>query len=137
VIAAGGGGIPVVREQGRLRGIEAVVDKDLASALLGRALGAMLMVVLTGVPCAYRHFGRPGQVPIGRVSCAEARQRIEEGHFAPGSMLPKMEAAIEFAARPGCRAIICDPASVAAALAGRAGTIVENCLTDAPPRAGT
>jgi carbamate kinase len=126
VIAAGGGGIPVVRRDGRLEGVEAVVDKDLASALLGDVLGAELLVILTGVPCAYRHFGAPEQEPIGRIAPDEADRLQAEGHFAPGSMGPKIEAAAQFARLPGRRAIICDPPSLAAALEGRAGTIVES-----------
>jgi carbamate kinase len=126
VIAAGGGGVPVVRENGYLRGVEAVVDKDLASALLGKTLGARLMVILTGVPCAYCCFGTARQQPIGRIDAHKARQLVLEGHFAPGSMLPKMQAAIEFATQPGAKAIICDPPSLTAALVGKAGTIVES-----------
>ena len=99
VIAAGGGGIPVVRNGGRLAGVEAVVDKDLTSALLGELLDAALMVILTGVPCAYRNFGRRDQQPIGRITIDQAQRLIGEGHFAPGSMLPKMEAAVRFARR--------------------------------------
>lgn len=124
VIAAGGGGIPVVREDGRLRGVEAVVDKDLTAALLGDVIGADLLVILTGVACAYRHFGAPEQQPIGRVSVEEARGLLEEGHFAPGSMGPKVAAAIQFASRPGRKAIICDPPSLSEALLGVAGTVV-------------
>jgi carbamate kinase len=125
VVAAGGGGIPVVRTGGKLCGIEAVVDKDHASSLLARELDANLLVLVTGVPCAYRCFGGPEQEPIGLLDVGRARGLVDEGHFAPGSMLPKMQACIEFAAEPSRRAIICDAASVDAALAGRAGTIVE------------
>ncbi|MAG93183.1 MAG: carbamate kinase [Planctomycetaceae bacterium] len=125
VIAAGGGGIPVVRKEGRLRGVEAVVDKDLASALLGQELDARLMVILTGVPCAYRDFGSPDQQPLGRLDVARAEQLLAEGHFAPGSMQPKIEAALAFASRPDCRAVICDSDSLSEALKGNAGTIIE------------
>jgi len=125
VIAAGGGGIPVVRRDEHLHGVEAVVDKDLSSALLGIALDARLMVILTGVPCAYRDFNTPRQLPIGRIGISQARTLLEEGHFAPGSMRPKVEAAIQFAERPGARAVICDPASLEAALDGESGTIIE------------
>ncbi len=125
VIAAGGGGIPVVQENGRLIGVEAVVDKDLASALLGETLGARLLLILTGVPCAFQDFGTPRQAAIGRITTERAGQLLAEGHFAPGSMRPKIEAAIRFAGRPGARSVVCDPPSVAAALEGKAGTIVE------------
>lgn len=125
VIAAGGGGIPVVREGGRLRGVEAVIDKDLTAALLADQLDAELLLILTDVPCAYRDFGCANQEPIGRIFCADASQLIAAGHFAPGSMQPKMEAACRFADRPGRRAIICNSSSLPAALQGEAGTIVE------------
>jgi carbamate kinase len=126
VIGAGGGGIPVVEHAGKLEGVEAVVDKDLASAVLGSALDARELLILTGVPCAYRDFGTPQQKPLGHVTAAEARELMVAGHFAPGSMQPKIEAAVQFAQRPGCRAMICDPASAMAAMAGTAGTIIMN-----------
>lgn len=124
VIGAGGGGIPVVEQDGKLAGVEAVVDKDLASAVLAAALGAGELLILTGVPCAYRAYRTPQQSPLGRLTPAEASELLAGGHFAPGSMQPKIEAAIQFAQRPGCRAVICDPDSATAALAGTAGTII-------------
>lgn len=125
VIAAGGGGIPVVRKEERLIGVEAVVDKDLASALLGALLDAQLMVILTGVPCAYLNFGTDRQKPIRQIDVMQAQRYLDEGHFAPGSMQPKVQAATRFSSRPGTRTVICDPPSLAEALQGRAGTIVE------------
>ena len=101
VIAAGGGGIPVVREGKRLAGIEAVVDKDSTAALLADRLEAEQLVILTDVPCAYLHFRTPRQSAIGHLTCSEARALIGEGHFAAGSMLPKMEAAADFTCKPG------------------------------------
>lgn len=130
VVAAGGGGIPVVEDRGRLRGVEAVIDKDGAAALLGDAIGAELMIVLTCVPFAYRNFDTDSQSPIRRVPAAEAKQLIREGHFAPGSMLPKMEAAVRFADRPGRIVVICDPPSLSAALNGTAGTVVVSDFDD-------
>lgn len=124
VIAAGGGGIPVIREESMLRGVEAVIDKDRTAALLADQLDADLLVILTDVPCAYRHFRSAEQIPIGSVGREEARSWIAAGHFAPGSMLPKMEAVVQFASRPGRRAIICDPGSLEAALRGQAGTMI-------------
>ena len=124
VIAAGGGGVPVVREGGTLRGVDAVVDKDLAAVLLGRRLNADRLVILTGVPCAYRDFGSAAQSPIGRIAPEEARRLAAEGHFAPGSMSPKIEAATRFA-EGGGRAIICALSNLSSALQGNAGTIVE------------
>jgi carbamate kinase len=126
VIAAGGGGIPVVRDDGRLRGVEAVIDKDAVSALLGEMLDARLLLIVTGVPCAYLNFGTSRQEPIGRIDPATLQGYLGEGHFAAGSMQPKIEAALRFCRRAGARAIICDANGIADALEGRAGTIVEN-----------
>ncbi|MGE5193976.1 MAG: carbamate kinase [Deltaproteobacteria bacterium] len=126
VICGGGGGIPVVREDGRLRGVEAVIDKDLTSALVATAIGARLMVILTGVPCAYRNFNSPRQEPLGRLSVHQTRQLLAEGHFPPGSMGPKIEAAIQFASQPKACAIICNPENLPAALQGNAGTIIRS-----------
>jgi carbamate kinase len=125
VIAAGGGGIPVIRGANGLLGVEAVIDKDLTAALLAGQLAAQQLIILTCVPCAYRNFNTPRQEPIGRVTAEEARALLAEGHFAPGSMRPKIEAAIRFASRPGRRTIVCDPSSLAEALGGAAGTIIE------------
>ncbi len=124
VIAAGGGGIPVTRRNGRLAGVEAVIDKDRTACLLAELLGAELLVILTCVPFAYRYFGTKQQAPIGIVEADHARRLIQQGHFAAGSMLPKMEAATAFASAPGRRTIICDPPSLALALEGKAGTII-------------
>lgn len=122
VVAGGGGGIPVVDVQGSLHGVEAVVDKDLSSALMADQLGAQRLVILTAVPQAYTDFGTPAQAPIAEVSAAEARALLEGGHFAAGSMRPKFQAAVEFASKPGREAIICDPETLEAALAGEGGT---------------
>lgn len=137
VVAAGGGGIPVVERGGRLCGVEAVIDKDHSSALLGQLIDADQMLILTGVPCAYRHFGTTSQEPIGRVTPDAAAALVQEGHFAAGSMLPKMEAAIRFSRRPGCRAVICDIDSLPDALSGEAGTIVEQDLQHSPQHGDT
>ncbi len=126
VIAAGGGGIPVVRQHDGLRGVEAVIDKDFTSALLADRVNAELLVILTGVPCAYVDFGKPTQRPLPRATPAEVRRLLAEGQFPPGSMAPKMEAAAIFAeSKIGRRSIVCDPATLEAALSGRSGTIVE------------
>src|SRR5690606_37614499 len=93
VVAAGGGGVPVVRDpDGSLRGVEAVIDKDLAAALLARAVGATSLVIATNVPCAVAGYGTPHARPIHRVTTAELRQLQAAGHFAEGSMGPKVEA---------------------------------------------
>lgn len=122
VIAAGGGGIPVVRRDGQLEGVEAVIDKDLTGALLARQLDADRLVILTDVPCAYRDFRSVQPLPLARISVAAARQLAVEGHFAAGSMLPKIEAAVQFAERTGREAMICNPTNLAEALRGEAGT---------------
>ncbi len=124
VVAAGGGGIPVVPSPRGWRGVEAVVDKDLTAALLAEEVGAGLLLLVTDVPCAYTDFRTPRQAPLGRVAAARARALLEEGHFEPGSMAPKIDACLRFASRPGRRAVVCDPPSLAAALRGEAGTIV-------------
>jgi carbamate kinase len=126
VIAAGGGGIPVVRENDQLKGVEAVIDKDFTAALLADLVNAELLVILTGVPNAFVDYNKPTQRALPRATPAEVRRLLAEGQFPPGSMAPKMEAAAIFAeSKRGRRSIVCDPSTLEAALAGRAGTIVE------------
>lgn len=126
VIAAGGGGIPVVRdpETGALRGVDAVIDKDLASALLANALGIKTFVISTAVPGAYVNFGRRDQRLLRQVTAREMARFAEEGHFATGSMAPKVEAVLRFLAGGGQRAVITSPEHLGDALDGRAGTQV-------------
>lgn len=130
VVAAGGGGIPVVEREGRLVGVEAVIDKDHASTLLGEAINADEMLIVTGVPFAYTNFGTHDEQPIRHVSPIAVETLVREGHFAAGSMLPKMEAAIRFARRPGCRAVICDIDTLTEAVAGRSGSIIDQTTDD-------
>ncbi|QDV19603.1 Carbamate kinase 1 [Gimesia panareensis] len=125
VIAAGGGGTPVIRQANQLKGIEAVIDKDLTSALLGILTDARLLLILTDVPCAYQDFNTPQQAPLGHLDITAARELLEQGHFAEGSMKPKIEAAIQFSSRPGTRTIICNREVLDQALSGQAGTIIE------------
>jgi carbamate kinase len=124
VVAGGGGGVPVVRRDGALEGVDAVIDKDLSSALLGDLVSADRLVILTDVPCAYTHWRTPEQAPVGRITASEARALLAEGHFAAGSMGPKIDAAARFASRAGRASIVCDAAGLSEALAGRGGTIV-------------
>jgi carbamate kinase len=125
VVAAGGGGIAVVEDAaGVLKGAAAVIDKDHASSLLARQLGAELFVVSTGVAKVSLAFGTPQQKDVDRMTVAEARRWMAEGHFKAGSMLPKIEAVIAFLEGGGREAIITDPAHVGLALAGKAGTHV-------------
>jgi len=123
VIAGGGGGIPVVRNaHGELRGTYAVIDKDRASSLLARTLRADLFVISTGVEKVALHFNKPEQKFLDQMTLAEAQQYMAEGHFAAGSMLPKIEAATDFVRNGGPQAIITDPPNLARALRGETGT---------------
>jgi len=119
VVAAGGGGIPV-RADGS--GVEAVVDKDLASALLAIEIGAPRILDLTAVEFAYLGFGTPRQRPIRSMSSREARRHLEAGEFLPGSMGPKVEAAVEFIERGGVEVVITLPERAIDGLEGRTGT---------------
>jgi carbamate kinase len=114
----------VAREGAAREGVDAVVDKDLTSAVLAEAVGADLLVILTDVPCAYTGYRTPAQEPVGRITASRARALLAEGHFAPGSMGPKIEACARFASRPGRRAVVSDPAGLAAVLRDEAGTVV-------------
>lgn len=123
VIAVGGGGIPVVRnEKGELRGVPAVIDKDRASSLLARSIKADLFLISTGVEKVALHFNTPQQRDLDRVTVAELRRYMAEGHFAPGSMLPKIEAVIEYMEAGGKHAIITNPPNIVRALNGETGT---------------
>ena len=125
VIAAGGGGVPVIRnEQGGLEGVEAVVDKDLGSALLARNLGADTFIISTAVDSVYLNFGEENQKPIARATVSEIKKYMAEGHFKPGSMLPKIEAIIEFLEGGGKKAIITSPKNLLRAVRGKAGTTI-------------
>ncbi len=123
VIACGGGGIPVVRnEVGSLRGVYAVIDKDRASSLLAQTLRADLFIISTGVEKVSLNFNKPNQVDLDKMTLQEARQYMVEGHFAPGSMLPKIEAAMDFVQNGGPQAIITNPHNLARAMRGETGT---------------
>lgn len=124
VVAAGGGGIPVVRGEKGLEGVEAVIDKDLASSLLARQLGARLLIISTAVEQVALNFGKPGAVGIAKMSVAEAEAFIAAGHFAPGSMLPKIQAAIRFLKNGGRRVIITAPEFIKDAVVAGKGTHV-------------
>lgn len=124
VICAGGGGIPVVREDGVLRGVEAVIDKDRTTALVADAVDATTFLILTDVEAVYTDFGTPDQEPIHEVTVEELEHLLADGQFAAGSMKPKIEAAIDFVESQGERAIITSADSVDEALAGDAGTQV-------------
>ena len=126
VIAVGGGGIPVVRTKilKILKGVDAVIDKDLAAAKLADLIKADIFVSVTAVPNAYLNYGQPDQVALGLLTPAEAAAHIAAGHFAPGSMLPKIQAVTEFAKKRRL-GIITSPDNLELALKRRAGTIVQ------------
>lgn len=123
VVAVGGGGIPVVeRPSGFIRGIEAVIDKDFASGLLATNISADLLVISTAVEKVAVNFGKPNQQWLDQMTVAEAEKYIQEGHFAPGSMLPKIQAVIKFIKEGGKQALITDPPNLKRALNGETGT---------------
>jgi carbamate kinase len=123
VVAVGGGGIPVVRnEKGELRGVYAVIDKDRASSLLAAGLNADLFIISTGVEQVALNFNKPDQKLLDKVTLKEARQYMSEGHFAAGSMLPKVESVVRFLERGGPQALITNPENIARALRGETGT---------------
>ncbi len=123
VIAVGGGGIPVVeKEDGDLRGVEAVIDKDFASGLLANNINADLLVISTAVEKVALNFGKENEQWLDEMTVAEAEQCIADGHFAPGSMLPKVQAIVKFLKEGGKKALITDPPNIQRALNGETGT---------------
>ena len=128
VIACGGGGIPVFATQGHhLKGAAAVIDKDFASEKLAELLDADYLIILTAVEKAAIHFGTPQQQWLDTITVDQARQYCREGHFAPGSMLPKVQAAMAFAAsKPGRRALITLLEKARDGIEGRTGTVITN-----------
>ena len=124
IITCGGGGIPVIEESGTLKGVEAVIDKDLATSLLARNLKADLMIITTSIERVALNFKKPGERFLDRMTVSEARQYLAEGHFAQGSMAPKIEAAIEFTEVTGRPTLITLPETMMQALAGKTGTYI-------------
>lgn len=124
VICCGGGGIPVTREGRTFHGIDAVVDKDLASAKLAEEIGVDLFLIASDVDGAYRDFGQDNAELLRSLSLAEAARLLRENHFGEGSMQPKIEAAMEFIRQGGKKAIIASIASIGAAVKGKAGTVL-------------
>ena len=127
VIAAGGGGIPVVKdEKGCLKGIEAVIDKDLAAAMLAKDLNADMFVISTAVPKVCLNYGKSDEKKLDSISTDEAKAYINEGHFAPGSMLPKIQALVDFVDTTGNVGIVTDPEHLFDAVYGDQGTKIKN-----------
>ncbi len=127
VIAAGGGGVPVyIENDGAYEGVDAVVDKDRASAVLAHDIAAHTLIFLTDVDNVYLDYKKPEQRALGRITAAEAEQYMKDGQFPPGSMGPKIEAAISFLAGGGQEVIITSLSKAREAISGQAGTIIVN-----------
>lgn len=126
VIAAGGGGVPVIQEEdGQLRGVEAVIDKDFASQVLAELVDADLFIVLTGVDSVFVNYNQPDQKKLEQVTVAELETYMQEGHFAPGSMLPKVQAAMAFVNhKPESKAVITSLENLGALIENDSGTII-------------
>ena len=123
VIAGGGGGIPVIRtNDNQWVGVDAVIDKDLSTSLLASQLHADVLIISTGIEKVFINFNKPNQKGLDKMTISEAKKYMAEGHFAPGSMLPKIKAAVEFIEKGGKAAIITDPEHLRVAADGNAGT---------------
>lgn len=129
VVCCGGGGIPVTREGRAFHGVDAVIDKDLASACLGREVGVDTLVIATDVAGVATGFGTAGETFLRRLDAARAEQLLAAGEFPPGSMGPKVEAAVRFVRGGGTRAVICHLDEIEAAVAGTAGTEITGGTT--------
>lgn len=125
VVSVGGGGIPVIEnDKGELEGIAAVIDKDYASSLLARNINADVFIISTAVEKVYLNFGKPEQKPLDNITVADAKKYLAEGHFAKGSMEPKIKAVIEYLENGGKKAIITDPPNIMRAINGETGTTI-------------
>jgi carbamate kinase len=124
VIATGGGGIPVCKKDGQLFGIEAVIDKDLASSVLANQVKADVLLIVTSIDRAYLNFRKKNQKGLNKVKLKDAIVYLKQGHFAEGSMAPKIMSAIEFLKKGGKKVIITDPGNISKSIAGMAGTTI-------------
>lgn len=123
VIAAGGGGIPVIKtENNTFTGIDAVIDKDFATSLLAEQIDAETLIITTGVPQVYTNFGKPNQKALDEITIEEAKKHIDDGQFPDGSMLPKIKASLSFLENNGTKVIITNPESLQAAMNKQTGT---------------
>lgn len=123
VIAVGGGGIPVIKtDKQTYEGIDAVIDKDLATSLLAQQINAETLIITTGVPKVFINFGKPDQQALDEITVEQTKQYVSEGHFPKGSMLPKIEASLTFLEQSGSSVIITNPESLKAAVNNEAGT---------------
>ncbi len=126
VIAGGGGGVPVVSDSDRLSGVSAVIDKDMTSALMASEIGADSLVILTAVEKVAINFNKPDQKDLDEITVEEAYKYIDEGQFAPGSMLPKVQACIEYVSKfPQGTALITSLDKAADGLVGKTGTVIK------------
>ncbi len=125
VIAGGGGGIPVVvSEEGEVRGVEAVIDKDYTASMIAASLSADLFIILTGVERVVRDFGRSTETPLPEMTVAMARELAAQGQFPAGSMGPKIDAAVRFVEAGGRQVLITRAESLSEALEGKTGTLI-------------
>ncbi len=124
VIAAGGGGVPVIEERGKLEGVEGVIDKDKATAVLASQIEETFLVLLTTVEQVYLNYGEENEEPISSMNVQEAQKYLEEGHFPEGSMGPKIEASIDFLKNSGEKVLITTPEKLLDALDGETGTYI-------------
>ncbi|MEW5820231.1 MAG: carbamate kinase [Cyanobacteriota bacterium] len=124
IVTVGGGGIPVVEQEGKIWGAEAVIDKDFATCLLAKELKADLFLISTAIEQVYLNFKKENACAISQMTIAEAEQYVNEGHFAKGSMLPKINACIDFVQTTGNKAIITSPQNILQAVDGEAGTTI-------------
>jgi len=125
VIACGGGGMPVYKEKnGTLEGLDGVVDKDLASALLANELNVNCLAILTSVDYVYKNFGKDNEEKLEKIKLNDAKKLLTEGHFKEGSMKPKIQAAINFLEKNGKKVIITGKSKLCSALEGKSGTII-------------
>jgi len=126
IVAGGGGGIPVIRKNNKLIGVEAVIDKDKATALLANEIEADELIIATAVEKVCLNYKKPDQKELNKVTLKEIKKYIEEGHFAKGSMLPKIQAVVKFLEKGGKEAIITSPEKLSEAIAGKTGTHIIN-----------
>jgi len=128
VIAGGGGGVPVyIDDKNRLEGLDAVIDKDLASAVIGKEIDAEYLCILTSVDKVALNYGKPDQVDLEEVTVSDVKRFVDEGHFPAGSMGPKIQAAINFLENGGDMVVITSFGNAAAAVSGEAGTRIASC----------
>lgn len=133
VIAAGGGGIPVIKtRENEYLGVDAVIDKDFATSLLAEQVNAETLIITTGVPRVCINFGKPNQLALEKITVEETKQYVLENHFAPGSMLPKIEASLSFLENGGKKVVITNPESLQDAINEKQGTHIVKCLSTSP-----